>query len=80
MGGFAGGKVLEIHGKRMIEDNYAPGFKTVLHLKDVGIVNDIAGELGLDMPVTHVGYGLLQRAVDAGFGEVDSAALFKVTE
>jgi 2-hydroxy-3-oxopropionate reductase len=80
LGGFARSKILELHGQRMIEDNYAPGFKTVLHLKDIGIVNDIAKELGLRMPVTQVGCGLLQRTVEAGFGELDSASLFKVTE
>ena len=80
MGGFARSKILEIHGQRMIEGHYAPGFKTALHLKDIGIVTDIAKELGLGMPVTQLGYELLQRTVDAGFGEADSASLFKVTE
>lgn len=80
MGGFAGSKVLEIHGNRMIEDNYAPGFKTVLHKKDMGIVEDIAEELRLSLPITQVGIGLLERAMDAGYGEEDSAVLFKVTK
>lgn len=80
LGGFAGSKVLEIHGNRMIEDNYEPGFKTVLHLKDMGIVNDIAEELHLSMPVSQVGIGLLEKTVTAGYGEKDSSAMFKVTK
>lgn len=79
LGGLAGSKVLDIHGNRMIKDTYAPGFKSVLHLKDVGIVNDIAEELGLNMPVTKIGYGLLQKTVEAGYGEEDSAVMFKVS-
>lgn len=79
MGGLAGSRILEIHGKRMIDDSYAPGFKTALHLKDIGIVEKIAEELHLNMPVTQIGYGLLQKTVDAGFGEVDSAAVYKIT-
>jgi 2-hydroxy-3-oxopropionate reductase len=79
LGGLAGSKVLEIHASRMLEDNYPPGFKAVLHLKDMGIVETIAKELHLHMPVTQIGYGLLQKTVDAGYGEKDSAAIYKVT-
>ena len=80
LGGFASSRVLELHGNRMIEDNYAPGFKTVLHLKDMGIVKGIAEEFGLAMPVSQAGIGLLEKTVDAGYGEQDSSAMFKVTE
>lgn len=79
MGGFAGSRVLELHGNRMIEDSYDPGFKTVLHLKDMAIVRGIAEELGLEMPVSQAGIELLQKTVDAGYGEQDSASLFKIT-
>lgn len=79
LGGFAASKVLEMHGNRMIEDNYAPGFKTVLHAKDMGIVHDIAEELHLSMPISEIGGKLLKRTIAAGYGEVDSSAMFKVT-
>lgn len=79
LGGFAGSKILELHGNRMIQDDYAPGFKTVLHRKDMGIVEDIAGELGLELPVSKLGVQLLDRTIEAGCGEEDSAAMFKVT-
>lgn len=80
LGGFAASKILEMHGNRMIEDNYAPGFKTVLHLKDMRIVNEIAEELHLNMPVSQVGTGLLENTVEAGYGEEDSSAMFKITK
>ena len=79
LGGLAGSKILEIHAQRMIDDSYAPGFKTALHLKDISIVEKIAEELHLNMPVTQIGYGLLQKTVDAGYGEEDSAAMYKIT-
>ena len=79
LGGFAASKVLEMHGMRMITDNYEPGFKTVLHRKDMGIVEDITEELHLGLPVSQVGIGLLERTVDAGYGEEDSSAMFKIT-
>lgn len=80
LGGFAGSKILEIHGNRMITDDYAPGFKTVLHAKDMGIVHDIAEELGLDMPVSETGLNMLKEAVKAGYGELDSSAMYKLGE
>lgn len=79
LGGFAGSKVLEMHGMRMIEDKYDPGFKTVLHRKDMGIVNQMAEEMRLAMPLSEVGIGLLERAVEAGYGEKDSSAIYKIT-
>ncbi len=80
LGGFASSRVLELHGKRMLDNNYTPGFKSVLHRKDIEIVVAIAAELGLALPVTQVGYGLLQKSVEHGYSEEDSAALFKVVK
>ena len=78
MGGFAGSTVLKLHGQRMIANDYSPGFKSALHLKDMKIVDDIAAEQHLPMPVSSIGVEMLQRAVDAGFGEEDSSAMAKV--
>ena len=80
LGGFAGSKILEIHGNRMITDDYAPGFKTILHAKDMGIVHDIAEELDLNMPVSETGLNMLKQAVKAGYGELDSSAMYKLGE
>lgn len=38
LGGFAQSKILEVHGQRMLDAAYAPGFKAKLHKKDMGIV------------------------------------------
>ena len=78
LGGFAGSKILEIHGNRMLTDDYSPGFKTVLHKKDMGIVNDIAQELHLNAPISQLGLDALNRAMDAGYSELDSSALYKL--
>lgn len=80
LGGFAGSKILEIHGNRMLTDDYAPGFKTVLHKKDMGIVHEIARELGLDDPISELGLDALNRAMEAGYGELDSSVLYKLGE
>ena len=42
LGGFANSKILEVHGKRMLDNDYKPGFKTKLHAKDLRIAKNIA--------------------------------------
>ena len=80
LGGFAGSKILEVHGNRMIRDEYTPGFTTSLHRKDMSIVQEIARELYLDMPLSDIGLNMLTQAVQAGMGDHDSASVFKLGE
>ena len=37
LGGFAQSKILDLHGQRMIDKNFKPGFKIKLHKKDLAI-------------------------------------------
>jgi 2-hydroxy-3-oxopropionate reductase len=76
LGGFAGSKILEVHGQRMIDRTFAPGFRARLHLKDAGIVRQIAGEFGSPVPAFVVVADALARLVDAGDGDLDHSALF----
>lgn len=78
LGGFAQSRVLDIHGQRMIDDNYAPGFKAHLHLKDMGIVLDTAQQLGIRLPEAERVEGLIRQLVEQGEGELDSAAIARL--
>jgi 2-hydroxy-3-oxopropionate reductase len=75
LGGFAGSRILEVHGRRMLEGDYAPGFKAALHQKDMRIVQEAAHALGLALPGTALVAQLLNALVGHGDGELDSAAL-----
>jgi len=78
LGGFAYSRILEVHGQRMLEGNFTPGFKARLHQKDLGLVLEEAKRVGLKMPVTlQVATGL-DELVAAGHGELDSAALIQI--
>jgi len=76
MGGFAGSRILEVHGARMLKGDFKPGFKIRLHRKDLRIAIDAGAERGLVLP----GAALIARQFDAlidqGDGELDHAALF----
>jgi len=77
LGGFAGSKILEVHGQRMLDRTFDPGFRIRLHRKDARIVSDAAASAGSPIPSFAVVAQQLQRAVDAGDGELDHSALFR---
>ncbi len=75
LGGFAGSRILEVHGQRMLDGNYQPGFKAALHQKDMRIVQEAAHELGLGLPGAALVTQLLNTLLGHGDGDLDSAAL-----
>jgi 2-hydroxy-3-oxopropionate reductase len=80
LGGFANSRVLEVHGQRLLEGNYTPGFKARLHQKDMRIVLEAAQELGVAMPGAAQFAQLLNALVGQGLGELDSSAVFRLQE
>ncbi len=80
LGGFAGSKILEVHGQRMLDRAFDPGFRIRLHRKDARIVEAAAAAVGSPIPSFAAVALQLQRAVDAGHGERDHSALFAVLE
>jgi 3-hydroxyisobutyrate dehydrogenase-like beta-hydroxyacid dehydrogenase len=79
MGGFAGSKILEVHGQRMLDRAFEPGFRARLHRKDARIVLDAARESGTSVPSFEVVAAQLARLVDElGGGELDHSALYEV--
>ncbi len=79
-GGFAASRVLEVHGRRMIERDFVPGGRAALHAKDAHIILDTAAELGLDLPTFAVVADAFDRLVAAGGGDLDHAALITLLE
>jgi 2-hydroxy-3-oxopropionate reductase len=80
LGGFAQSRVLEVHGQRMLDRNYAPGFTSRLHQKDMRIVLETAHELGLPLPGASTVAQYLNALVGGGDTEVDSSAIATVLE
>jgi 2-hydroxy-3-oxopropionate reductase len=80
LGGFAGSKILEVHGQRMLDRAFDPGFRIRLHRKDARIVEDAAAATASPIPAFAVVAGQLQRALDAGDGERDHSGLFSELE
>jgi 2-hydroxy-3-oxopropionate reductase len=53
-GGFAGSRVLEVHGQRMLERNFLPGGQIKTQLKDQRNILAAAAEAGVQLPVTEL--------------------------
>ena len=77
LGGFAASRVLEVHGERMIAQNYAPGFRSSLYAKDMRIASEMAGTYGIDAPATHAAIELLNALIESGQGDLDYSAMAK---
>lgn len=80
LGGFAYSKALDLHGKRILDNNFTPGFKAYLHHKDMRIVTETAATFGLNLPGTQRATQCIQALVDTGFGELDSSALATIVK
>jgi 2-hydroxy-3-oxopropionate reductase len=76
LGGFAGSKILEVHGRRMLDRTFEPGFRARLHAKDARIVLSAARDVGADLPSFEIVAAQLDRLVAGGGGELDHAGLF----
>ena len=74
-GGFADSRILEVHGKRMVDKTFAPGAKSTIQRKDMDQAVTLAAGLGMEMPATALNRELYDRMIAAGYGDKDHAAL-----
>ena len=75
-GGFADSRILQVHGQRMVERDFAPRGRMSVQLKDMRNAMATAGELGFDAPVTSLLEQLYADANKNGLSGLDQAALF----
>jgi 2-hydroxy-3-oxopropionate reductase len=75
LGGFAASRVLEVHGERILSNNYVPGFRTRLYQKDLRIANETAAEHAVAIPVTALVTQLVNALVAAGGADLDYSAI-----
>ena len=80
MGGFAGSKIMEIHGERMIKRTFNPGFRIELHQKDLNLALSGARALGLSLPNTATTQELFNSCAANGWSGLDHSALVKALE
>ncbi|KAB2656037.1 NAD(P)-dependent oxidoreductase [Brucella tritici] len=74
-GGFCESRILELHGKRMIERNFEPGGTSRIQLKDLNSILQTASDLSLSLPLTETVREAFASFVEEGGGEKDHSAL-----
>jgi len=80
MGGFAASRILEVHGERMIKRTFDPGFRIVLHQKDLNLALQSARKMGVSLPNTATAQELFNSCAAHGDGQKDHSALVTALE
>lgn len=80
MGGFASSKILEVHGERMINRTFDPGFRIRLHQKDLNLALTGARQLGVALPNTATTQELFNVCRAKGGENWDHSALIRALE
>jgi len=80
LGGFAGSRILEVHGERMIKRTFEPGFRIELHQKDLNLALSGARALGVSLPNTAATQELFNACKGAGWEGLDHSALVRALE
>ena len=79
-GGLAGSTVMNAKAPMMMEENYKPGFKIDLHIKDLNNVLETGHGVGSPLPLTAAVMEMLQTLHHDGYGQNDHSALAKYYE
>ncbi len=74
-GGVAGSWILANRSAKMVNNEYPLGFRTSLHLKDLGIALELARTLGVSLPVAGLAAQLESGLVARGYGDEDMSNL-----
>ena len=75
MGGFADSRILQLHGKRMIERDFVPGGRARVQLKDQNTILAAAQQAQLRLPLSECVTALYRDLIEHGGGELDQNAL-----
>ena len=74
--GFAGSKILEIHGQRMINKNFKAGGKCSTQLKDMNNIIETAKNYNVNLPISKTIKKLYKLTVAKGHADLDHSALY----
>ncbi|MGA2820938.1 MAG: 2-hydroxy-3-oxopropionate reductase [Anaerolineales bacterium] len=79
-GGYAQTRVMDVRGPRVIQRDFAPGFRSRLHFKDLNIILETARAFGCSLPASSLAHELFGSMQANGWGDLDHSAVIKVIE
>lgn len=80
LGGFAQSRILDLHGQRILDRNFEPGFRVRLHRKDLAIALQTGREQSLPLPATAQAAEMMNALLAQGKGDLDHSALALLVE
>ena len=75
-GGWADSKILQTHGKRMINKDFSPKGKTTTQLKDMTNIINAGKAANLHLPISNLIKEMYKNLVDDGLGNTDHSSLY----
>ena len=75
-GGFADSRILQVHGQRMVERDFAKRGSMSVQLKDMRNALETASAMGFQAPITILFERLYAQGVEHGLSELDQSGLF----
>jgi 2-hydroxy-3-oxopropionate reductase len=78
--GYAQTRVMDVRGPRILKGDYAPGFRSRFHYKDLNIIRETARAYGASLPASALAHELFTAMVANGWGDLDHSAVVKVIE
>lgn len=75
-GGFADSRILQVHGQRMVDRDFAPRARMTVQIKDLRNALATANEVGFDAPITALFEQLYAQGIEHGLADLDHAGLF----
>jgi len=79
-GGYAQTRVMDVRGPRAIRGDFAPGFKSKFHYKDLNIIMQTGKDYGVPLPVSSLVHELFAAMLAAGRGDLDHSGILTVLE
>ena len=79
-GGWADSKILQTHGRRMIDKDFTTKGKTSTHLKDMNNILECANSYNTQLPISKLVKEMYKSLVDNGHENADHSSLYKEIE
>jgi 2-hydroxy-3-oxopropionate reductase len=79
-GGYAQSRVMDARGPRIIKGDFAPGFRSRFHYKDLNIIREAARAYQCALPASALAHELFSAMQANGWGDLDHSAVIKVIE
>ncbi len=80
LGGFAQSRILDLHGRRILERKFDPGFRIRHQQKDLNLALQGARALGLSLPNTSIAQELFNAVAAQGGDDLDHSAMVLALE